>query len=61
MNSKLSIRQRLFGLAAGLFLGTKTPPVDIKKGLFKESAQRIGVRFTEQIRDIFRKKWLKIR
>ncbi|HOQ05773.1 MAG TPA: hypothetical protein PKY88_11225 [Anaerohalosphaeraceae bacterium] len=60
MNSRQSIRQRLFGLAAGLFLGTKTPSVNMKKGLFKESAQRIGVQFTEQLRDAFRKKWLKI-
>lgn len=61
MNPKSSLRQRLFGLAAGLFLGTKTPPADTPKSPFKDSAQRIGVRFTEQIRDIFRKNWLKIR
>ncbi len=60
MNPKYSLKQRVFGLAAGLFLGTKTPPVDTKTSLFKDSAQRIGVRFTEQIRDIFRKNWLKI-
>lgn len=61
MNSKKSLRQRLCGLAVGLFLGSKIPPVNVEKGLFKESAQRIGIRFTEQLRDVFRKKWLKIR
>lgn len=32
---------------------------DIDRMEFKTSTQRMGVRFTERIRDVFRFKWLK--
>jgi len=31
---------------------------DFKRAEFKTSTQRLGVRFTEKIRDIFRFRWL---
>ncbi|MBN1973017.1 MAG: hypothetical protein JW787_05220 [Sedimentisphaerales bacterium] len=32
---------------------------DLKKADFKTSTQRLGVRFSEKIRDIFRFRWLR--
>jgi hypothetical protein len=32
---------------------------DLKEADFSASTQRLGVRFTERIRDVFRFKWLK--
>ena len=32
---------------------------DLKKAEFKASTQRLGIRFTEKIRDIFRFRWIK--
>lgn len=32
---------------------------DMQKIEFKTSTQRLGLRFTEKIRNIFRRKWLK--
>jgi hypothetical protein len=51
----------LAGLMATVF-GTKTakPSVeDLKRAEFGTSTQKIGVRFTERIRDVFRFEWLK--
>ncbi|MGA2322482.1 MAG: hypothetical protein ABSG22_01380 [Sedimentisphaerales bacterium] len=51
----------LAGLLATVF-GTKTakPSVeDLKRAEFGTSTQKIGVRFTERIRDVFRFEWLK--
>ncbi len=51
----------LAGLLATVF-GTKAakPSMeDLKRAEFGTSTQRIGVRFTERIRDVFRFKWLK--
>jgi hypothetical protein len=54
-----------FGLlAAGLLsLFGKSPakpaPDDLKRADFPTSAQRLGIRFSEKIRDVFRFKWLK--
>jgi hypothetical protein len=61
MSVRNRFQKRLLGWTAGLFLGTKKPPIVLKNHFFKTSAQRIGIRFTDQIRDVFRKKWLKIR
>ena len=50
---------------AGLFLSifAKSPPsptaADLQQAEFKTSTQRLGIRFTEKIRDVFRFKWLK--
>jgi hypothetical protein len=32
---------------------------DLKKGDFNTSTQRLGVRFTEKIRDVFRFRWIR--
>ena len=53
------------GLLAGLaifFSGRgkkKTAVQDMQKLEFKTNTRRIGIRFTDKIRDIFRHKWLK--
>lgn len=39
----------------------KTPANHLKKADFPTSTQKIGIRFTDRIRDKFRKKWLKKR
>ncbi|TKJ38178.1 MAG: hypothetical protein CEE38_05315 [Planctomycetes bacterium B3_Pla] len=51
-------------LAAGLLsLFGKSPakpaPDDLKRADFPTSTQRLGIRFSETIRDVFRFKWLK--
>ena len=51
----------LAGLLATVF-GTKStkPSVeDLKRAEFTTSTQRLGIRFTDRIRDVFRFKWLK--
>jgi hypothetical protein len=51
----------LAGILATVF-GTKTakPSVeDLKRAEFGTSTQKIGVRFTEHIRNVFRFEWLK--
>jgi hypothetical protein len=54
-----------FGALAGLlclFFG-KSPAEpaedDLKHACFSTSTQRLGVRFTEKIRDVFRFRWLR--
>jgi len=37
----------------------KVKPNDIRKMEFSASTQKMGVSFTDKIRDIFRHKWLK--
>jgi hypothetical protein len=55
----------LLGSLAGLFLSlfgkspAKPDAEDLKRAEFKTSAQRLGIRFTERIRKVFRFKWLK--
>jgi len=51
-------------LAAGLLsVFGKSPPKpaadDLKRADFATSTQRLGIRFTEKIRDVFRLRWLK--
>jgi hypothetical protein len=58
-NKKSSRLGFLAGLAA-LFGGrNKTVAEDMQKLEFKASTQRIGVSFTDKIRDVFRHKWIK--
>jgi len=53
------------GSFAGLFLSifgrspVKPTCEDLKRVEFKTSTQRLGIRFSERIRDVFRFKWLK--
>lgn len=37
----------------------KSTPEDLKKMEFSSSAQRLGISFTDKIRDAFRYKWIK--
>jgi len=37
----------------------KPTPEDLARAEFKTSTQRLGGRFTERIRDVFRFKWLR--
>jgi len=52
------------GLLAGIFLSMfgksrRMPTVEhLKRAEFKTSTQRLGVRFTEKVRDVFSFKWL---
>jgi len=54
-----------FGWLAGLFTSLfgkcpRKPAVeDFKRAEFKTSTQRLGIRFTEKIRDVFRFRWLR--
>jgi hypothetical protein len=51
----------LAGLIATVFGAKTTKPTteDLKRAEFKTSTQRLGMRFTDRIRDVFRFKWLK--
>ena len=61
-HNKKSSRLGFFVSLAALFGGRKkTTAEDMQKLEFKTSAQRIGVSFTEKIRDAFRHRWFKIR
>jgi hypothetical protein len=62
------VREKLnsfFGLMCGILLSIfgksppKPTPADLQQAEFKTSTQRLGIRFTEKIRDVFRFKWLK--
>jgi len=51
-------------LAAGLLSVFGKSPAeptvdDLKRAEFKTSTQRLGIRFSERIRDVFRFKWIK--
>ncbi len=48
------------GVASALFgKSIKANTDDIKQADLGTSTQRMGVRFTERIRDVFRNRWLK--
>jgi hypothetical protein len=54
----------LGSLAAGLLsifgkAPAKPTPADLQQAEFKTSSQRLGIRFTERIRDVFRFKWIR--
>ena len=51
----------LAGLMATIFGTGRAKPTtkDLKDADFPTSTQRLGVRFTERIRDVFRFKWIK--
>jgi hypothetical protein len=54
----------ILGLVAGVvsaFSGRSRKPTsdDLSRADFKASTQRIGVRFTDRIRNVFRNRWLK--
>lgn len=66
--SKIAVRSKISSflgfLAAGLLSTFSKPPAkvspeDLKRADFRTSAQRMGVRLTEKIRNVFRFRWLK--
>jgi len=64
MSARVKISSFL-GSIAGLFLllfgkpPAKPTTDDLQRAEFKTSTQRLGIRFSERIRDIFRFRWLK--
>ncbi|RKY08868.1 MAG: hypothetical protein DRP65_08560 [Planctomycetota bacterium] len=58
---KVSSMLGLIAAVASALFGKspKTSIDDIKRADFKTSSQRIGVRFTDKIRNVFRSRWLK--
>jgi len=64
MKSKGKNTGSKLGLIAG-FVSTlfgkslKTSIDDVKRADFGTSSQRVGVRFTDRIRNVFRNRWLK--
>jgi len=63
--SNSGFKQRRLGLAAGLLLGRGSKPELTTRQLhqkdFKTSTQHIGIRFSDRLRDILRKGWLKLK
>ena len=64
MSFRVKINSVLDWLAAGLLsIFGKSPPKPSTKELdkmeFKTSTQRLGIRFSEKIRDVFRFKWIR--
>jgi len=55
----------LLALIAGLLLSMfgkspdKPTSADLQRAEFKTSTQRLGIRFTERIRGVFRFKWIR--
>ena len=63
MRHKKVISGLFLGLLAGLFLGTKKADSyskNLKKHDFPANTQKIGIRFSDKLRDAFRKKWIRI-
>jgi len=62
-----SKRKSLLGFLAGGFLSlfgkspAKPAADDLRRAEFSTSTQRLGIRFSEKMRDVFRFKWLKKR
>ncbi|MCK5272460.1 MAG: hypothetical protein KAJ52_07775 [Sedimentisphaerales bacterium] len=48
-------------MLTGLFRSKKPEPQRVERMEFNTSTQKIGLRFTEKLRDGFRRRWLKIR
>lgn len=66
MSLNRKVRRALIGLAAGLLAGRRlrhksVSSQDLYRKSFRTSTQRMGVRFTEGIRDTFRRRWLRRR
>ncbi len=60
-NKNCGRRLFLFGLITSVYslFRPRDPVSDMKKIEFSASSQRIGVRFTDKIRDMFRHRWIK--
>jgi hypothetical protein len=58
-NSVLGFIAGILAAAFGVKPAKPTTTEDLKRTEFSDSTQRLGVRFTERIRDVFRFKWVK--
>lgn len=64
MKQKKPMLGGILGFLAGLFVGTKKPVAvskSRKNDLFRTSTQKIGIRFSDRIRSVFRSRWIKIK
>jgi len=54
-------KHRILGLVAGLFslMAKKPKPDNLFDHEFRSSGQRIGLTFSEKVRDNFRRRWIK--
>ena len=61
----MAVKRGILARIAAWLLASRPPRKvktrDLAKAEFKTSTQRLGVRFTDRIRDTFRFKWLKTR
>ena len=60
-NQNCGIKLFLLGVTASIYslFRPEDPVGDMKKMEFSSSSQRLGVSFTEKIRNIFRCRWIK--
>jgi hypothetical protein len=62
---KIGPKSRFLGWVAGLCGGLLRPrpvtPRDLDQADYSTSTQRLGLRFTEKVRDVFRFRWIKPR
>ncbi|MHC4336853.1 MAG: hypothetical protein ACYSTG_02750 [Planctomycetota bacterium] len=64
MSVRAKISSFLGSLAGGILLmfgrsAAKPTAEDYRRAEFKTSTQRLGIRFTERIRNVFRFRWLR--
>jgi hypothetical protein len=64
MSFRVKVNSLLGLIAAGLLSVFGKSPAkpaigDLKRAEFKTSTQRLGIRFSERIRNVFRFRWLK--
>jgi hypothetical protein len=61
MVKKHSFLGSIAGALMGVFGKAQPKPTanDLSRAEFKTSTQRLGVRFTEKIRDVYRFKWIR--
>jgi len=58
--NKSSVYGFIMGMLSSIFGKSKCKPTmaDLQRADFKTSTQRIGLRFTEHIRKVFRHRWI---
>jgi len=58
---KSSVLGFIMGMLSSIFGKSQPKPTsaDLQRAEFKTSTQRLGLRFTERIREIFRHRWIK--
>jgi hypothetical protein len=58
---KSSVLGFIMGILSSIFGKSQPKPTsaDLQRAEFKTSTQRLGLRFTERIREIFRHRWIK--